>query len=71
MPITPSRVPIGAELIRQGRSRTPHIPLASQAWTVAISAPPRVLMDRPMWPRQHVPPLPQARADGVESQEVV
>ena len=30
IPLTPSRVPIGAELIRQGRFRTPHISLASR-----------------------------------------
>ena len=37
MPLPPSHVPIVAELIRQGRSRTTHIHLASQPWLVATS----------------------------------
>ena len=47
MPLAPSHVPIVAELIRQGRFRTPHIPLASQLWLLATSAPPRAVVNRP------------------------
>ena len=46
MPLPPSHVPIVAELIRQGRFRTPHIPLASQLWLLATAALPRAFGDR-------------------------
>ena len=48
MPLMPSRLPFGAELIRQGRSRPPHLSVALQLWLVATHTSPRTLITNPM-----------------------
>ena len=48
MPLTPSRLQFGAELIRQEGSRPPHPSIALQLWLVATSASPTTFTTRPM-----------------------
>ena len=58
MPLTPSRLQFGADLIRQGKPRPTQFFIALQLWLVATPASPRTLPNRPMGVKHVPPPAP-------------